>query len=302
MGWLESAKIHTHSFPACERLPGELAVVYSDLQESFLFLMAAAAEFLERWNSAAGERNEAEEDALIFAEQRIPEQLASPRSTSAHTLKEWLTRADDVMNKHLNEYTALLKKKKAFCVEQLKTLDKFLLLCRRMQIRCEGLLQADAFRQLSTGEADDAVMLPEEEEFSLGLLQISATLLKDRITGTEASLRAVQVGANHFCEKIDTAYGHDWAAWTDAVWNAAHRAEVIMVTSIFSRGVSATMREKESLYHDTIAAADKIKSSFDTANYCIYSLQREIQTALTAVQQAGRIQETGGREEEAICL
>lgn len=152
------------------------------------------------------------------------------------------------MNKHLNEYTALLKKKKAFCVEQLKTLDKFLLLCRRMQIRCEGLLQADAFRQLSTGEADDAVRLPEEEEFSLGLLQISATLLKDRITGTEASLRAVQVGANHFCEKIDTAYGHDWAAWTDAVWNAAHRAEVIMVTSIFSRGVSATMREKESLY------------------------------------------------------
>ena len=75
-----------------------------------------------------------------------------------------------------------------------------------------------------------------------------------------------------------------------------------MVTSIFSRGVSATMREKESLYHDTIAAADKIKSSFDTANYCIYSLQREIQTALTAVQQAGRIQETGGREEEAIFL
>ena len=286
---MESAKIHTHSFPACERLPGELAVVYSDLQESFLFLMAAAAEFLERWNSAAGERNEAEEDALIFAEQRIPEQLASPRSTSAHTLKEWLTRADDAMNKHLNEYTALLKKKKAFCVEQLKTLDKFLLLCRRMQIRCEGLLQADAFRQLSTGEADDAVRLPEEEEFSLGLLQIIATLLKDRITGTEASLRAVQVGANHFCEKIDTAYGHDWAAWTDAVWNAAHRAEVIMVTSIFSRGVSATMREKESLYHDTIAAADKIKSSFDTANYCIYSLQREIQTALTAVQQAGRI-------------
>lgn len=172
--------------------------------------MAAAAEFLERWNSAAGERNEAEEDALIFAEQRIPEQLASPRSTSAHTLKEWLTRADDAMNKHLNEYTALLKKKKAFCVEQLKTLDKFLLLCRRMQIRCEGLLQADAFRQLSTGEADDAVRLPEEEEFSLGLLQISATLLKDRITGTEASLRAVQVGANHFCEKMDTAYGHDW--------------------------------------------------------------------------------------------
>lgn len=206
------------------------------------------------------------------------------------------------MNKHLNEYAALLKKKKTFCVEQLKTLDKFLLLCRRMQIRCEGLLQADAFRQLSTGEADDAVRLPEEEEFSLGLLQISATLLKDRITGTEASLRAVQVGANHFCEKIDTAYGHDWAAWTDAVWNAAHRAEVIMVTSIFSRGVSATMREKESLYHDTIAAADTIKSSFDTANYCIYSLQREIQTALTAVQQAGRIQETGGREEEAICL
>lgn len=138
------------------------------------------------------------------------------------------------MNKHLNEYAALLKKKKTFCVEQLKTLDKFLLLCRRMQIRCEGLLQADAFRQLSTGEADDAVRLPEEEEFSLGLLQISATLLKDRITGTEASLRAVQVGANHFCEKIDTAYGHDWAAWTDAVWNAAHRAEVIMVTSIFS--------------------------------------------------------------------
>lgn len=109
---MESAKIHTHSFPACERLPGELAVVYSDLQESFLFLMAAAAEFLERWNSAAGERNEAEEDALIFAEQRIPEQLASPRSTSAHTLKEWLTRADDAMNKHLNEYATLLKRRR----------------------------------------------------------------------------------------------------------------------------------------------------------------------------------------------
>lgn len=206
------------------------------------------------------------------------------------------------MNKHLNEYAALLKKKKAFCIEQLKTLDKFLLLCRRMQIRCEGLLQADAFRQLSTGEADDVIKLSEEEELSLGLLQISATLLRDRIAGAEASLRAVQVSANHFCEKIDAAYGHDWAVWTDAVWNAAHRAEVIMVTSIFSRGVSATMREKESLYQDTIAAANKIKSSFDTANYCIYSLRREIQTALTAVQQAEKVQETSRREEETICL